>query len=179
MNARLLLVSVALLFAPAAAAAQDTPVSIHGAAGTNLTGGGHSVSASLGLAAGQHVEFLISAERNHLPTDVDRFVDGFSATRGGTTTFVSGEVHFVPLTFRRISPYGLVGIGRGTSRPNVNELFPDVVENDATMFFAGGGVRFPVTNRFSAFVDVRFVMQEEAGELGAFNPIRGGVTWRF
>ena len=168
-----------LLIAPVAAAAQESPVSVQGALGTNLNGGGNSASLSLGIAAGRRVDFLISAERNHLPTVVSQLDRGYSATRGGTTTFVSAEMRFVPLTFGRVSPYVLVGGGRGKSRPNVNDIFPNPVENDASMFFAGGGVRVPLSNHVSVFADVRFVMENDAGELGAFQPVRAGVAWRF
>jgi hypothetical protein len=78
-----------------------------------------------------------------------------------------------------VSPYALAGVGRGISRPNVNDLFPDRVTNDVTLLFAGGGVRVPVTEQLSAFADMRFVIQGERGETGVFLPVRGGLTWRF
>ena len=179
MKTRVFWAIAVLLLTPAAAAGQQGPISVGGAVGSNLNGGGNGQSLSIGFAAGKRIDFVVSAERNHLPTAVTRFERGSSATRGGTTTFVSGEVQFLPLTFSRISPYALAGVGRGISRPNVNEFFPTRVENDATLFFAGGGVRVPITDHLSAFADIRFVLQSEIGELGAFQPVRGGVTWRF
>jgi hypothetical protein len=182
MNARVLFAVAVLSFvAPAVAAGQGagTRVSLQGAFGSHINGGGNSQSISVGVSTGERIGFLISAERSHLPTEVRRYDHGDGATRGGTTRFISGEVRFLPLPFNRVSPYALGGVGRGISRPNVNDLFPDRVTNDATLLFAGGGVRVPVTEQLSAFADMRFVIQGERGEAGVFLPVRGGVAWRF
>jgi hypothetical protein len=160
--------------APALAAGQG-PISVKGALGTQINEGGDNQSISVGFSPHAQWDFLINAERIHLPTDVT----GFGATRGGTTTFVSGEVRFVPLTLNRISPYVLASAGRGTSRPNVNEIFPDSVTNDAWLLFVGGGVRVPMTERFSLFGDIRAGIQGELDTVGALLPVRGGVAWRF
>lgn len=103
----------------------------------------------------------------------------FSATRGGTTTFISGEVRFLFFTFNRGSPYALASAGYGKSRPNVNDIFPDRVTNDATLVFFGGGVRIAVTERLSAFADIRFGIQGERDSIIGLTPVRGGVAWRF
>jgi len=76
----------------------------------------------------------------------------------------------------------LAGAGRGRSRPNVNEHFPDSVSNDAVLFFGGGGVRVPLPGRFSLLADARFVLQAEDNEDASvylFLPVRAGVAWRF
>ena len=124
---------------------------------------------------------MVNAERSHVPTDVTFFDDGYSATRGATTRFVSGEFRYVPVTFKRLSPYVIVGIGRGVSRPNVNDLFPDRVTHEVTLQFPGFGGRVDVTEHLSAFADLRFMFQSRAGEpdAGMFGPIRGGLAWRF
>jgi hypothetical protein len=51
--------------------------------------------------------------------------------------------------------------GRGISRPNVNEIFTDPVDNDAFLWFGGGGVRVAVAGGLSAFADVRIGFQTE------------------
>lgn len=184
MNARMLFAVVVMsVIAPAIAAAQGagTRVSVQGAFGSQMNGGGNTQSLSAGFSPGERIGFLVSAERIHLPTEVRRYEHGFGATRGGTTTFISGEVHISPFTFNRISPYALVGAGRGVSRPNVNDLFRERVSSNAALLFAGGGVRVPLTERLSAFADMRFVLQLDRTESGVFLflPVRGGVAWRF
>ena len=162
------------LLAPALAAGQG-PVSVNGAVGTQINDGGDNQSVSVGFSPHARWDLLINAERIHVPTETSQF----GATRGGTSTFVSGEVRFVPLTVNRISPYVLASAGRGISRPNVNDIFPNPVENDAWLLFFGGGVRIPVTDRFSVFGDVRAGIQGELDTIGALLPVRGGIAWRF
>ena len=184
MNARVL-VTITLLFmvAPGVASGQDTGtgLSVQGALGPLVNAGGSSQSLSFGFSPDERIGFLVSAERIHLPTEVKRHEFGYAATRGGTTTFISGEVRVSPFAFNRASPYALAGIGRGTSRPNVNDLFPGGDTSDAGMMFAGGGVRLAVTKHVSAFMDMRFVLQVDRSDTGVFLflPFRAGLAWRF
>jgi hypothetical protein len=176
-------VSAILFGVPTVAAGQGGVghISIQGALGTNGNVGGNTQALSVGFWAGDRIGVLVSAERIHMPTEVTQHVNGFSATRGGTTTFVSGEVQVVLFTFTRVSPYALAGAGRGVSRPNVNDIFPGPVTNDASLLFLGGGVRVPATEHLSVFADTRFVLQLERQGAGVFLfvPVRGGLAWRF
>jgi hypothetical protein len=183
-NVRVLAAVVVLGMAAAGSAAADeaaSPISVHGGAGVQASAGGSSQALSVGFSPSARLEFLVSAERIHLPTDVTRYEHGYAATRGGTTTFISGEVRFTPLTVDRVSPYVLAGAGRGTSRPNVNDLFPDSSRSDAGLLFAGGGLYVPLAGHLSAFADLRFVLQVDRSESGVFLflPVRGGLAWRF
>ena len=167
---------------PAAMAAEENGrnrPSVQFGVGSHVIGGGNSQSLSFGVPAGPYVKFLASAERSHLPTEINRYEHGYGATRGGTLTFVSAEIQVAPSPFARLSPYALAGLGRGTSRPNVNELFPHRVTNAATLLFLGGGVRVPLGGHVSAFVDARFAMHGERGEVGVTLPIRAGLAWKF
>ena len=179
MKVRVLIVAaVVSTMAPAAAVAQ---VSFQGGVGTNLNGGGNSQSVAAGFWAGGRVGFLVGAERIHLPTDVDiedPHRNG-SATRGGTTRFISGEARWLPLTADRMSPYVLAGAGWGTSRPNVNDTFPDPVTNKAIVWFGGGGIQAPVMDHLSVFADVRFMIHIERDSPYLFLPVRGGLVWRW
>jgi hypothetical protein len=179
------LVVAALMFAglPAVAAAQGDAgrVSIQAAVGTHANVAGNNQALSVGFSPGDRVTLLISAERLHLPTEVEQFEYGSSATRGGTTTFVSGEIQVVPVKFARVAPYVLAGVGAGRSRLNVNDLFPDPVTNNAALLFFGGGIRVPATSNLSVFADARFTLQLERESAGVFLfvPVRGGLAWRF
>jgi hypothetical protein len=168
---------------PAVAAGQDAGigVSVQGAAGTHLGDGGNAQSIGLGIWFGRRFAVVVNAERSHVPTDVTFFDDGYSATRGATTRFVSGEFRYVPVTYRRLSPYVLVALGRGVSRPNVNDFFPDRVTHTVTLVGPGFGARVDVTEHLSAFADLRFLFQSRDGEpdAGGFGPVRGGLAWRF
>jgi hypothetical protein len=174
---RLLSIAVLSFVVPAVAAGQgvDSRIGVQGAFGTNVNAGGNNQSISVGFAPSQRLDLLISVERIHLPMETTQF----GATRGGTTTFVSGEVRFVPLTFSRTSPYAITGLGRGTARPNVNETFPNPAPHDAWLLFLGGGVSVPMTRRFSAFADMRFGFQSELDTISLLMPVRAGVALRF
>lgn len=180
---RVLFALAALLFAPAAALAQTagTGISLQSALGGNISGGGDSRSISVGFSPDERVELLVSVERLHVPTRVNRYQNGFGVSRGGTTQFVAGEVRYSPVRFNRVSPYVLGGVGRGTARPNVNEYFSDHHRYSAGLVFVGGGVRLPVTGHLSAYADVRCVLQLDTSEAGVFGflPVRGGLAWRF
>jgi hypothetical protein len=175
---RLFAISALSLVIPVVAAGQGR-VTVQAAVGTHVSDAGHSQSIAIGFLPDERWEILIRGERFHVPTKVKRTSTSFSARRGGTSTFVSGEVRFMFLTSNRISPYALISFGRGVSRPNVNEFFPDPVTNDAFLLFCGGGVRVAVASRLSAFADVRLGYQGERDSIYGLMPIRGGVAWRF
>jgi hypothetical protein len=170
------------VIAPAVAHAQDTGVTVQGAFGTLLNGGGTDASLGVGFWPRDRIGLIIGVDRIHLPTTVERYEHGFGATRGGTSTFVSGELRVVPLRIHRVSPYVLAGAGFGSSRANVNERFPGPVDSyRSAELFAGGGIHVPVSPHLSLFADVRATLQLEDSESGVylFVPVRGGVTWRF
>lgn len=154
--------------------------SLQVAAGPLLKSGGHTLSAAFGFSPISRVDFLVNIERNHLPFQRDTFSDGYSLTRGGTLTTVSGEVRASVLPPHRVSPYGFAGIGGGMSRPTVNDAFPDPVENDLRVVYFGGGVRVPIRNGLTLFGDARVMLALEGqdGILGVW-PVRAGVAWRF
>ncbi len=182
-TARTIVSWLLLLMLPAVAAAQDEGgrLSVQGALGTNANVGGNTQALSVGFAITDRLDVLVSAERIHLPTEVTYHEHGVSATRGGTTTFVSGEIQVVPVRTARVSPYALAGVGAGVSRPNVTDIFPDRITNDAALLFFGGGVRVPVTGHLRVFAGVRFTLQLEERGAGVFLfvPVRGGLAWRF
>lgn len=168
---------------PIAASAQTAgPISIQGAVGTQTNGWGDHESVSIGVWPGDHVGLLAGVERIHLPTRITRHDNGQSAERGGTSTFVSGELRLSPRPFSRVAPYGLAGAGIGTARVNVNETFPGPATSDrAGYLFFGGGVSVPITEHLSTFADLRFILQVTSGEADVFlfKPVRAGLSWRF
>ena len=176
MNSRVLFaLAVVLAASPTIAAAQAPRFSIQAAAGTDIRDGGDNQSLSFGFSPDERWDVLIGAQRIHLPTKVSQF----GATRGGTVTFFGGEVRFLPFTLSRFSPYLLASLGRGKSRLNVDETFPNPVTNDAFLLFFGGGVHVPVTPRFVLFSDLRFGIWGERDVIVLNTPVRGGVAWRF
>ena len=162
----------------AGGAASQPRFSVHAAAGlTNQAG--NVQSASFGYSPAPRLSFLVNLERTHIPTRVDRSTGGFAATRGGTMGVVSGEVRFDLLSGQRSSGYVLAGAGRGVSRPNVNDIFTDRVQNDVTVVFAGTGLRVRVGRNVSVFGDVRFALAAERDVVMPIFPIRGGVALHF
>jgi hypothetical protein len=185
MNARPLFAAVTALsfLSPAVAGAQGPgiSVSVQGAVGSHMGDGGDAESVSLGVSFGERFGVVVNAERSYVPSDVTFFEDGYAATRGATTRFISGEFRYVPITYKRLSPYVIAGVGLGVSRPNVNAFFPDRVRHTVTLQFPGFGGRVRVTDHLSAFADLRIMFQSRRGEpdAGVFGPIRGGLAWRF
>jgi hypothetical protein len=184
MNARLLFAVTVLSFvSPAVTAGQGTGigVSIQGAIGSHIGDGGDTQSIALGVSFGERFGVVVNAERSDVPTDVTFFEGGYSASRGATTRFISAEFRYVPVTWKRLSPYVIAGVGRGVSRPNVNEFFPDRVTHKVTLQFPGFGVRLRLTDHLSTFADLRFMFQSRRGEpdAGGFGPVRGGLAWQF
>jgi hypothetical protein len=149
-------------------------------AGPLLKSGGHNVSAGFGFSPISRLDFLVSVERHHLPFTRDTFRDVYSITRGGTLTAVSGELRASVLPPHRISPYAFAGIGRGVSRPTVNDAFPIPVENDLRVVYFGGGVRVPLRGGLTVFGDARLMLALEGddGFTGVW-PVRAGLSWRF
>jgi hypothetical protein len=167
--------AAALVPVPAAGQTSGVRVTVQAAAGTHLNAGGDTQSLAVGLSPSQRVDLLVSVERSHLPTERS----AFGATRGGTATIVSGEIRYFPVTFGRTSPYALVSVGRGKSRPTVNDLFPDPVTNDAWGVLFGAGARVAFNRRLSAFADVRIGVQGELDVVGLRVPIRAGLAFGF
>jgi hypothetical protein len=159
---------------------REERLSLQVAAGPTLVGGGNVVSAAFGYSPVSRLQLLINVERNHLPFQMTSFPGGSSATRGGTRTFVSGEVRFAPLPTNRVSPFVSAGAGRGVSRPNVNATFPEPVRNELRVLYVGGGVRVPLGRGFSLLGDARCMLGLEGydGVMGIW-PVRAGVAWRF
>jgi len=167
----------AAMVLPAPAAAQGTRlrVVVDAAAGLQLNVRGDNRSVAVGLALNDRVDLLARAERIHQPTERSQF----AVTRGGTGTFVSGELRVVPVRFGRTSPYLLASVGRGESRLNVNERFPDPVTNDAWLVLLGAGARVPLSRRVGVFADVRVGVQGELDVIGLLVPLRVGMFLAF
>jgi hypothetical protein len=148
--------------------------------GPLLKSGGHTLSAAFGFSPISRIDLLVNIERDHLPFQRETFSGGYSLTRGGTLTTVSGEVRASVLPPNRVSPYGIAGIGGGVSRPTVNDAFPTPVKNDLRIVYFGGGLRVPVRGGLTIFGDARVMLALEGrdGLLGVW-PVRAGVAWRF
>jgi opacity protein-like surface antigen len=177
-----------LVAAPAHAADEQQPsdrfprFSVHVGVGSHLNDGGNHLSVSFGYNPWRTITLLVNVERSHIPTRVRTYVDGYSATRNGTQTLISGEFRYTLPFSQRLSPFLMVGRGAGPSRVNVNEYFPIPRETrTADSFYLGGGVRIPFAAHFEAFADGRLLLGAERGRDSMFGraPIRGGVAWRF
>ena len=149
------------------------------AAGLLVNDKGNTVSAAFAYAPARRLELVLNVERIHVPFQRHEYENGFSVSRGGTLTFVSGDVRFVPVPEARVSPFVLVGGGAGQSRPNVNDEFSDPVTNALRVMYAGGGVRVPFGRGLSVSADARVVVGLERDVALLMIPIRAGVAWSF
>ena len=184
---RVLLI-LTLLFLPAGAApanAQTPSVSVHAGGGLTVVDTGHNLSAGLAFSPVSRVTLMLDAERAHLnsrvtASDTPRGEQVTSLFRGGTLTAVTGSIRVSLFPEGRVTPYVLAGLGRGVSRPNVNEHFPTPVINEAVFGMAGAGLSVPVGDRLSAFADARAMLGTEGIEgMIVVWPVRVGVSWRF
>jgi hypothetical protein len=177
-------VAVSLLLAVPALAAAQTPgrVTVQAVGGVTINYPGHTFSAGVGFSPVSRLDLIVNAERLHMPTTERRTGNGsFGVTRGGTLTFLSGEVRVSLFPPDRVSPFLFAGMGAGTSRPNVNARFPTPVENSLRTVYAGGGVRVPLRRGLSLMADTRFMLgveRENDGIVAAW-PLRAGIAWRF
>jgi hypothetical protein len=172
---------VGLASLPAGAQEQSGPgpFSLQVTAGPTAAGGGTVLSAAFGYSPRSWLDLLLNVERDYLPFRLDRFDGVVSATRGGEMKFVSAELRGVwPAS--RVSPFAVAGIGRGVSRPNVNDMFPDRVRNSLGVVYFGGGTRFRLRRSLSLLTDVRALLAIEGNDaLQLIWPVRAGIEWRF
>jgi hypothetical protein len=171
------LVCMAAIGAPTRVSAQTggPGITIEGAVGTPLSTGGHDASIALGLQLGERLTLLGGAERLYWPTQRN----GAGYTRGGTVSFANAALRVTLAPPLRAAPYAIVGLGRGVSRPNVNDIFPTPVRNDATVLFFGGGVRIAAAEHLSVIADVRAGLLAESDSLAIVLPARVGLSWQF
>jgi hypothetical protein len=176
-----------LVITPQLAAAQTRDSGIRldrftfqAAAGPLLQGGGHTLSAGVGFSPISRIDLLVNVERNLLPFERETFTDGYSITRGGELTAVTGEIRASLFPPHRASPFILAGVGGGTSRPTVNEFFPNEIEHGLRVVYFGAGVRLPLRGGLSIFGDARVMLavEDNDGILGMW-PVRAGLAWRF
>ena len=179
-----------VLLAAASAHAQGVPnsteppyrFSIEFGVGSHVSDGGDAQLVSFGYNPHPDMTVLVNVARDYLPTRVEHYPHGYSATRGGLLAFVSGEFRYTVPIGRRVSPYGFAGTGLGVQRPNVNEFFPHPPNNAAVhVFYLGGGARVRLHARLDLLVDGRFMLYaaREADGFGALLPVRAGLAWRF
>ncbi len=155
-------------------------LSLQAAAGPTLMEGGNVLWTAFGYSPLSRLELLLTGERIHVPFQSERFPGGSSVTRGGTLTFVSGEVRLALRPPDRVSPFAVAGIGGGVSRPNVNAQFPDPVRHGLRVLHVGGGVRVPLRRGLSLLGDARGLLALEGNDgILAILPVRVGVAWRF
>jgi hypothetical protein len=87
----------------------------------------------------------------------------------GVVEFVSAELRYAFFARKRVSPYAVVGTGRGVERPNVDELFPYGVDRKIVAIYYGAGARVPIHRRLDAFADWRLIITgDDAAEMAAF-----------
>ena len=153
--------------------------SVSVAAGSHFKDGGDVQAVSFGYQRWRYITLVAGAERNHLPMKFESFSNGYSIERGGTLTTVSVEARYIPWQHKAVSPYVFAGLGVGTSRPTVNNLFPTSVTNSVASWFGGGGVRFMSPIGLGVFVDTKFLLWAGTEEIGGAVPVRAGVTWQF
>ena len=165
----------------AASDVAERRLSLEGAAGLQVSYRGSMQSVAFGFAPTRSITLLVSAERSYVQDEIDIYENGYDFERGAKEQFVSAELRYAFLLTKRVSPYVLAGAGRGISRANVNEFFPEKNDRDIHLFYTGAGGRIPLRPRLDAFVDVRFIMELEAKSdfFAVRFPVRAGIAWRF
>jgi hypothetical protein len=181
------LVMVGLVLSAAAASAQDAAGGVaqlrwstEGAAGVQLQYTGTIQSVAFGFAPTRSLTLLIGAERSRTDDEIEFYPDGYASERGGLVEFVSAELRYAFFANKRVSPYAVVGTGRGVERPNVNEFFPHDVDRKIVVIYYGAGARIPIPRRLDAFADWRLIITgDDAAEMAVLGPLRAGIAFRF
>ena len=191
MKARVMRIGGLVMLVPvlsaAAASAQDAAGgapqrrwSIEAAAGVQLDYTGTIQSVAFGFAPTRSLTLLFGAERSRTEDEIDFYPDGYASERGGLVEFVSAELRYAFFANKGISPYAVVGTGRGVERPNINEFFPHGVDRKIVVIYYGAGARIPLHRRFDAFADWRLIITgDDAAEMAVLGPVRAGVAFRF
>jgi Outer membrane protein beta-barrel domain len=181
------LVLLVLVLSAAAASAQvaagEAPQlrwSVEGAVGVQIDYTGTFQSVAFGFAPTRRVTLLIGAERSRTDDQIEFYADGYASERGGLVEFVSAQLRYAFFANRRVSPYAVVGAGRGVERPNVNEFFPYGIDRHVVVIYYGAGARIPVHRRLDVFTDWRLIVTaDDAAEMAVLGPLRAGLAFRF
>ena len=181
------LVMLVLTVSATAASAQDVTGSapqvrwsVEGAVGVQLGYTGTIQSVAFGFAPTRSLTLLVGAERSRTDDEIEFYPDGYASERGGLVEFVSAELRYAFIASRRVSPYAVVGAGRGVERPNVNEFFPHGIDRPIVAIYYGAGVRIPLHRRLDASADWRFIVTgDDAAEMAVLGPLRAGLAFRF
>jgi hypothetical protein len=181
------LVMLVLVLSAAAASGQDAAGwvprlrwSIEGTAGVQLVYTGTIQSVAFGFAPTRGLTLLIGAERSRTEDEIEFYPDAYASERGGLVEFVSAELRYAFFANKRISPYAVVGTGRGVERPHVNEFFPHGVDRKIMVISYGAGARVPIHRRLDAFADYRLIITgDDAAEMAVLGPLRAGIAFRF
>lgn len=175
---------LALVLSATAASAQGAVPqprwSIEAAGGLQPGHTGTIVSAAFGFAPTRSLTLLLGAERSRTEDEIRFYPDGYSSERGGVVEFVSAELRYAFFSTRRVSPYVVIGTGRGMERPNVNDRFPYGVDRRIAAIYYGAGARVPIHRRLDAFADWRLIVTgDDASEMAVLGPVRAGIAFRF
>ena len=163
-----------------AARAPERRWSVEAAAGAQLFYTGTMQSIGVGFAPSRSLTLLIGAERSRTEDEIEFHPNGYDSERGGAVEFVSAELRYAFFANRRVSPYAVIGAGRGMERPNVNEFFPYGVDRKIVVIYYGPGARIPITKRLDAFADWRLIITgDDAAEMAVLGPLRAGIAFRF
>jgi len=146
------------------------------AAGPTLVDRGRVISIAFGYLPASRLELLLNTEVDRMSLRFERFRGANTAVRGGAMSLVSVETRVALRPPDRVSPFALVGIGGGVSRPRL----PERGSKDMVALSAGGGVRVPLRPGFSLWTDVRMIYEVDNEDgVSRIWPVRAGVAWRF
>jgi hypothetical protein len=153
------------------------PLTVEAAAGLT-TQADPVVSAAVGYSPFRLLTFVFEAERLHVPREITFFPNGSSERPGFTAYMFNGQARLTAPINRRVSVYGMVGLGRGVwgrdegSRHDGGGLVGP---------FLGGGVRASVRPGLSVFASAKagLLVGTDTDSLWGYLPIQGGVAWDF
>ena len=133
------------------------------------------MSAAAGFSPFRALTFAVEAERLHVPREVNVYENGFSERPGFTAYMVNGQARVTLPINRRLSAFGMVGLGAGTW----DRRGPD--GGGLIQPFLGGGVRAFVRPGFSVFASAKMglLVGTDTDSVWGYFPIQGGVGWQF
>lgn len=160
-------------------AAEHRPWTVEAAAGLT-TQADAIVSAAVGYSPIRALTFVFEVERLHVPKETTFFDNGrgVSVQSGFTSNMFNGQLRATLPVNRRLSVYGMVGMGAGTWGRD------EGTRHDGGGFVGpllGGGVRAAVRPGLSLFASMKagLLIGTDDDSLWGYFPVQGGVAWSF
>jgi len=124
------------------------------------------------------VSWVGDVQYSKVPHRIEHYDGGFSEKSGREVIHALLELKVSPLCERRISPYGLAGIGWAWLWRDA-EGSMKALSNSSPAFAFGGGFDFSIVPGASLFTEIRLVIHASVENMGGELPLKIGLSLGF